>query len=234
MINLIHLAYSLSLLSYLVRDILWLRLMAIASHLCFFTVVYLRPPAPDWTVLSWFVVFLLINTSHAARLVYERRLDQLSPEEEHLRQVSFPALNKVSVKRLLRRGSWETLPAGSELTHEHQVPARMYLIAEGQVEVQVDGRKVAMLDPGHFVGEMALLAGQAASATTISCTSVRCLVWDRASLDRRLGRDSDLRSTLYAAAGSNLSRKIAMQNMEFRSAFENSATAGTEGTPDHG
>lgn len=220
MIPLLHVAYSLTLLAFLVRDILWLRLMAIASHLCFFTVVYYRPPVPDWTVLPWFLVFLLINTLHAAWLIYERRLDRLSPEEERLRQVSFPALNRVSVKRLLRLGRWETLPEGASLTQEHQVPARMYLLAEGKVEVEVARRKVAILEPGQFIGEMALLAGQAASATTRACSPARCLVWDRNALDRSLMRSSDLRSTLYAATGSNLSKKIAQQNAEFRSAFE--------------
>ena len=116
MIHLVHLAYSLSLLSFLVRDILWLRVMAIASHLCFFTVVYNRPPDPDWSVLTWFLIFLIINSAHAARLIYERRLDRLTAEEETLRRVSFPALNRVSVKRLLRLGRWETIPSESPLT----------------------------------------------------------------------------------------------------------------------
>jgi CRP-like cAMP-binding protein len=225
MTHLLHLAYTLSLLSFLVRDILWLRVMAIASHLCFFTVVYTRPPDPDWSVLSWFVVFLMINSVHASRLVYERRLDRLTPEEEALRQVSFPALNRVSVKRLLRLGRWQDLHSDTMLTEEHEVPERLFLLADGAVEVDVGGRLVATLDPGHFVGEMALLAGQAASATTRTRGSARCLVWDRAALQRRLKRDSDLRSTLYAAAGSNLSAKIAQQNVEFRSAFEQPSTS---------
>ena len=122
------------------------------------------------------------------------------------------------------RGRWSRIsPAaieGASLTHEHQVPARMYLLAEGKVEVEVAGRKVAILEPGQFIGEMALLAGQAASATTRACSPARCLVWDRSALDRSLMRSSDLRSTLYAATGSNLSKKIAQQNAEFRSAFE--------------
>jgi CRP-like cAMP-binding protein len=224
MIPLLHLAYSLSLLAFLVRDILWLRLIAITSHLCFFTVVYLRPPAPDWSVLPWFLVFLVINGLHAARLVHERRLDRLSPEEERVRQISFPALNKVYVKRLLRLGRWERIPEGTSLTIEHQVPAFMYLLAEGDIEVDVSGRHVATLGAGQFVGEMSLLAGQAASATTRARGAARCLVWDRIALDRRLKRDNDLRSTLYAAAGSNLSKKIAQQNAEFRSAFEGFST----------
>jgi len=91
----------------------------------------------------------------------------------------------------------------------------MYLLAEGKVEVEVAGRKVAILEPGQFIGEMALLAGQAASATTRACSPARCLVWDRSALDRSLMRSSDLRSTLYAATGSNLSKKIAQQNAEF-------------------
>lgn len=220
MTSLLHIAYSLSLLSFLVRDILWLRVIAIASHLCFFAVVYTRSPTPDWSILSWFVVFLVINSFHACRLIYERRLDRMTPEEEQLRAISFPALDRVSVKKLLRLGRWEDLSEGTPLTHEHEVPERLFLVAEGIVEVDVGGRVVTDLEPGHFVGEMALLAGQAASATTRTRGSTRCLVWDRAALKRRLKRDKDLRTTLYAAAGSNLSQKIAQQNKEFRSAFE--------------
>ena len=56
----IHVANVLLLLAYSVRDILWLRLFALASSLIAMTYFFLQP-TPLWAPLGWSTLFAAIN-----------------------------------------------------------------------------------------------------------------------------------------------------------------------------
>jgi len=56
---------------------------------------------------------------------------------------------------------------------------KMYVIVDGDVEIDVDGRIVATLTPGNIVGEMALVDNLPRSATAIAKTSCRLVPIDR-------------------------------------------------------
>lgn len=217
---LIHVGFSLSALAFLVRDILWLRLLAITSYTLFVVFQLSRAEGPIWQVVGWYAVFITINLGHAAYLIYERRLQHLSPEEESLRRLAFAAMDPVAVKRLLRRGSWVELPPGEHLTYEGRPPRDLLLIARGEVVVQVSDALIARLGPGRFVGEIAFLTASHASATTTVAgdpgTRLRGITWDQARLRQRLERDEALRTTLYAAIGADLCGKVAADNVKVR------------------
>jgi hypothetical protein len=57
----IHGANVLLLLAYSVRDILWLRLFALASSLIAIPYFFLQP-TPLWAALGWSTLFVAINT----------------------------------------------------------------------------------------------------------------------------------------------------------------------------
>lgn len=56
---------------------------------------------------------------------------------------------------------------------------KMYVIVDGDVEIDVDGRIVATLTPGNIVGEMALVENLPRSATAIAKTNCRLVPIDR-------------------------------------------------------
>jgi hypothetical protein len=68
----IHAANILLLAAYSVRDILWLRLFAVASSLAAIPYFLLQPP-PLWATFGWSVLFTGINIIQAWRLLVERR-----------------------------------------------------------------------------------------------------------------------------------------------------------------
>src|SRR5688572_9530230 len=61
-----HLASILTMVGYLLRDILWLRFLTILS--CFAGIVfnYVVPATPFWTVIWWNVLFAIINVVQIA------------------------------------------------------------------------------------------------------------------------------------------------------------------------
>lgn len=66
------------------------------------------------------------------------------------------------------------LSAGKTLTHEGEPGREFAVIVDGRVEVRRKGRKLRVLGPGEWLGEIALLTGglRTATATTIEPTRV--------------------------------------------------------------
>jgi CRP-like cAMP-binding protein len=163
---------------------------------------------------------MIINLGHAAYLVYERSLMKLTEQEQRLHNMSFPTLDRVLVKKLLRSGLWLKLEPGEFLTRQGHTSRYLYLIAEGEAIVRASNREIARLPPGRFVGEIGFLTTSAATASAIAAPSggeeqpIRCLAWDQKKLRKRLARDTALKSVMYAAIGSDLSAKIADHNVK--------------------
>ena len=67
-----HLASVLTMLAYLLKDILWLRLLTIFSCFAGIAFNYFVPATPLWTVMYWNVLFAIINIVQIAIIIKER------------------------------------------------------------------------------------------------------------------------------------------------------------------
>ena len=68
------------------------------------------------------------------------------------------------------------LPEGKVLIREGERGREFFVIAAGEVEVTRDGKEVATLKSGDFIGEMALLSNVPRSATVTALTPLDVLV----------------------------------------------------------
>src|SRR6201987_2403694 len=110
----LHAANVLLLVAYSVRDILWLRLFAVAASLISIP-YFLLQPAPLWVPIGWSSVFAAINLLQSWRLFVERRPVKLTPEEEEVRRLAFEDLPPRKVLQVLSVGSWTTVDTGERL-----------------------------------------------------------------------------------------------------------------------
>ena len=85
---LIHVANILYLLSYIMRDILWLRVFTVIAAICLMAFFYLQPD-PLLTPIYWNLLFVTLNVYWICRLIYERRPVKLTDEQERLCQLVF-------------------------------------------------------------------------------------------------------------------------------------------------
>lgn len=76
----------------------------------------------------------------------------------------------------------QEIPAGTSFIHEGEHGDAMYVIVEGEVEVQVGGRRIALLGAREVVGELAMFDPQPRSATVTALTDVICFRLDHMSV----------------------------------------------------
>lgn len=101
--------------------------------------------------------------------------------------------------------------AGETVFRKNDAGNSLYLIESGSVKVQLassEGKEVilAMLGPGDFFGELALLDGEPRSADAIAKEDVSLLVLEREDFQRFVVRDPSIAMRLLAALSKRLRR----------------------------
>ena len=106
----------------------------------------------------------------------------------------FHGLDEQSLELLARELPAETAPPGKLLMAQGEIASHMYVVLNGEVEVLHKGNsdhdvRVALLGPGDWVGEMAILDVQPRSASVralapstllrIAATDVKRLLYER-------------------------------------------------------
>ncbi len=82
-----------------------------------------------------------------------------------------------------RKPAVRTLPAETVLTTQGEAGDEIFLLLDGVVTVEVDGRQLAEIGPGAVLGERAALEGGVRTATVTAATPVRVAVVRSDSLD---------------------------------------------------
>jgi CRP/FNR family cyclic AMP-dependent transcriptional regulator len=107
--------------------------------------------------------------------------------------------------RTIRRALEEvTVPAGRMLTEQGTVGREFFLIVSGQASVRRNNRKVAILGPEQYFGELALLDRRPRSASVISDTEMALLVLGQRDFNDVLDSVPALSRKLLAAMATRL------------------------------
>ena len=199
-----HLAFGLIAFSFLVKDILWLRVVSILASL--FSVLYnfYIPAEPMWLAINWNIVFVLVNLYHISVIIYEKRPIKMAPKDKELYETMFKDLSPVEYLKISKVAEWKIFKSGETvIRHTHLVPY-LTLIYNGTVDVAVDGKKVAELKDGQFVGEMSFLTEKSATATCIVKHDAECLVWKQQEFKDLLKRNPSLYYTIQSLLSNQL------------------------------
>jgi CRP-like cAMP-binding protein len=105
-------------------------------------------------------------------------LHRMSDEKiEALRQVPlFAACSDNELEFVASRADEVTVPADKELTRQGRSSDSFYILLDGEVEVEVDGKHRRTLGPGSFFGEISMLDRGPGTATVVTTKPTRFLV----------------------------------------------------------
>jgi CRP-like cAMP-binding protein len=96
------------------------------------------------------------------------------------------------LRLIARAGSIVGKPEGAELVSEGKQAVAFFVVISGRVEIQRDGKPVAVLLSGDFFGEMALLADTTRSATATAASDVQLFALTAATFKKLLLEDSKI------------------------------------------
>ena len=96
---------------------------------------------------------------------------------EHLASVPlFAACSRKDLQRIARASDEVQIPAGRTLMKQDDVGRECFVLVDGTVKVERNGRKVATLGPGAYFGELSLLDKGPRTATVTAESPITVLV----------------------------------------------------------
>ncbi len=203
-----HASFALIALSFLVKDILWLRVLSVMASVAGIGYNYFGPATPLWLVIYWNIFFLAINLTQIALILRERRGVEFSEEEKEVYETIFYGFAPFEFMKLLRIGEWKDAEPGDILAVQNEVADSIMLIYNGLAEVEINGEKVAELKDGNLVGEMSYFTGGLATATVRVSQPTRYLAWKKSAMDALSQRNPSMQSTLRAVLSIDLAKKL--------------------------
>jgi voltage-gated potassium channel len=152
-------------------------------------------------------VFGLWTGILATGFAAETRRDNFLKTWESVSKVPFfAALGPAAIADVTHMLRTMDLPARTMIIRKGQAGDCMYFIADGEVEVDLPGKKV-VLGEGAFFGEMALLGNNLRSANITTTRISKLLVLDLVDFRVLMARHPDLAETIDAEA-----RRRALEN----------------------
>jgi hypothetical protein len=201
-----HFTYLLLIVSMLMRRMVWLRTLAVASGLA--KIAYRGFMIFDPVSVLWETIFVLVNLGQLLAIWYYERHHRFRGDELHFAENMPRGIERRSVRRLLSLATRRTVEIGDAVTVEGQPVTDLTYIAAGLVQIERDGKIIAVCGPGDFIGEMSYLTGAAASATARAIKPARCLAFNQDKLHRGAAADANVRKALEARLNHNLVGKL--------------------------
>ena len=203
-----HLAFGLIALSFLVKDIFWLRLMSITASCFSIFYNYFIPVEPMIIAIFWNGVFIAVNLYHIGIILYEKRQVKMDDKNEELYSTLFKDMTPVEYLKISRAAQWETLKPNMRIITQGMPVPDLYLIYNGTVDVLIDNEQITELRDGEFVGEMSFLTEKTATATCKVKYETQCLVWKQREFKELLKRNPSLYFTIQSVLSAQVSDKL--------------------------
>jgi CRP-like cAMP-binding protein len=204
---LVHFSNILMLVSYSVRDILWLRWFAVAAALTNIP-YFLLQGTVLWPPVLWALVFTTINLYQIARLYLERRPVVLSQDEQKLYDLGFRSLRPREFVSLSLVGEWKSAEAGERVVTEGEPVSCLCIPITGSADVRKEGERIGALRPGHIIGTALALTGEPSPVEVTFTEPARYMRWSLSSLRRFMDKRPELRVTLQGLVNRDLAGKL--------------------------
>lgn len=162
------------------------------------------------------IFWILISFVGLTRLYVLHKRARFNPEEAAMIAEKFPALQRHLARRLLDRGNWIDLEAGTQIATEGEVLGMLYYISEGRLKVTSGGHLLGTCGPTSFVGEMTCLNETPANATVVTQEPTRVFVLPSSALKALFRKDPNLGVYVENRLGEDIHMKLKAANQMLR------------------
>jgi CRP-like cAMP-binding protein len=207
----ITLSYAVIAISYLMTNIFWLRVVAVFG--LFIEIAYFRLTGGDLKArIGWDLIFITINLYQLLWLVRDRASLRLPVKEAPLLREALSGLDDSQIARLLKAADWKDAAPGEMLTKQDAAVDALYFLCSGRASVEVNGSFVTYLEKGSFIGEVAYLTNDLATATVVVDEPSRILAFSKKRMAKVTAADNQISGIIYQLLGRDLAIKMRRSN----------------------
>jgi hypothetical protein len=200
-------ANSLYVISYMLTSMVWLRVLAIIAAASTFPYFYFQLE-PLWSALFWQGCFLAVNLLNLLILLFSMRATNFDKDEDLAYEIKFSDLKPYEVRPIFKYAERMSFAADHVLLEEGSQNDKLFLILEGKCKVIKNDTEIAVLGPGHFVGELSFLSDDAVSADVITLGDTKLMSWDKRSLAPLFKRQGLYESYFYSLCSLDVAGKL--------------------------
>ena len=202
---LVHVGAFIFLIAYLVRDQILLRALIVIGTI-FYIIYYLLLSEPLWSALGWNSLFVLINCVMIFLIYADRAKFSMSEDEEKLFGL-FNTLSPGEFRKLMKISEWVVAEEKILITKLDEVPDKLYFILEGHAEINRINKKFKV-GPGVFIGELAFLTKNTATADVNLMQNSKSICWETNRLMGLLTRNPQMKIAFDALLNKDLAAKL--------------------------
>jgi hypothetical protein len=200
-------ANSLYVISYMLTNMVWLRSLAIIAAVSTFPYFYFQAE-PLWSALFWQGCFLAVNLVNLLILLFSMRATNFDEDEHLAYEIMFSDLKPYEVRPIFKYAERMSVTTDHVLLEEGEHNDSLFLILDGRCEVIKNGTRIAVLEPGHFVGELSFLGNDAVSADVITVGDTKLMSWDKRSLAPLFKRQGLYEAYFYSLCSIDVAGKL--------------------------
>jgi CRP-like cAMP-binding protein len=206
-----QLAPLLIAISYFMTGIYWLRVLAVLGF--FLEILYFRMTGETAIRgIGWDSVFILINLYQLFWLVRNSVSLRLPEQDAPLLREALSGLDDAQIARLLKAAEWKNFQPGEILTRQDAPLDSLYFLLSGRAAVAVNGSLITYLEKGSFIGEIAYLTGNPATAMVTIDEPSRALSFNRVRMAKVIASDEAISGIIYQMLGRDLAMKMRRAN----------------------
>jgi CRP-like cAMP-binding protein len=205
--NLVHVAALLFLLGFLSRDQFILRGLVLLGDLFYLLYFYFAPENPLWGGIFWSAMFAIANVAMIWFIFLDEVQFSLKSDERKLFDL-LGDLTPGQFRMLLKAGRQEVATAPLVITRQNEPSTALYFVIDGKITIEKGGHRVVS-EGRTFLGEIAFLLGQPATATVTLEPGCHYCVWNSKALHALLNSNPALKTALSAAMNRKLAEKVA-------------------------
>lgn len=204
---LVHASNILLLLSYSVREMLWLRWFAVAAAIIVIP-YYLLQPTVLWPPIAWGLVFTVINLIQIARIYWERRPVVLSADEQALYDLFFRSLRPRDFLSFAMIGEWKDAQPGEKILHLGIRVDAIAIAINGEVDVHQNEKSLGTLNPGEAIGLALAFTQEPSPVEAVFRDGGRYIRWRLDAIETFLSRKPEIRATLQRHVNRELADRV--------------------------
>jgi CRP-like cAMP-binding protein len=205
--GLVNISNIVFLAAYSVRDVLWLRLLAIVGEILTLPYYYFQNEKL-WPPIFWGVAFIMVNSVRIVAIALERRPVVHSDKEEQLYGVAFSSIDKREFLRLVSLARWVDCSVGDVILKKGQQITDAIVLISGDLEAILSSKTRLALRPGQLVGDVSAYSGLASPMDVVASGPGTLAKWDLGQLREFTANRPELRAKLLHVVSLDLSVKL--------------------------